>query len=128
LKIILLLSLVFNLAFCEIVVIVSTKNKLIKVTKKELTDIYLKKKSKIRGISLVPINNRQSYAEFCKKVMNKTPRQMRAYWAKELYKGTKTPPKVKNNAQIKSAIKKNKRVVSYASNKLTGKIILSISK
>jgi len=127
LKTILLLSLFFNLAFCEIVVMISTKNKLVKVTKKELTDIYLKKKSKIRGITVIPIDNRKDYASFCKNVMNKTPKQMRAYWARELYRGTKKPPKVKNNKQIKKAIKENSKIISYASNKLTGKIILKIS-
>ncbi|HIP51980.1 MAG TPA: hypothetical protein EYG94_07840 [Campylobacterales bacterium] len=126
-KTILLLSLFFNLAFCEIVVMISTKNKLVKVTKKELTDIYLKKKSKIRGITVIPIDNRKDYASFCKNVMNKTPKQMRAYWARELYRGTKKPPKVKNNKQIKKAIKENSKIISYASNKLTGKIILKIS-
>ena len=126
-KTILLLSLFFNLAFCEIVVMISTKNKLVKVTKKELTDIYLKKKSKIRGITVIPIDNRKDYASFCKNVMNKTPKQMRAYWARELYRGTKKPPKVKNDKQIKKAIKENSKIISYASNKLTGKIILKIS-
>lgn len=127
-KIIVLLSLLLNLTFGEIMVIISPKNRLVKVTKKELTDIYLKKRRKIRGVFVVPIDNRQHYAEFCRKVMRKTPRQMRAYWAKELYNGTKTPPKLKNSAQIKNALKKNKRIISYASNKLTGKIILRISK
>jgi len=109
-------------------VIVSPKNRLIKVTKKELTDIYLKKKRKIRGILVIPIDNRQHYAEFCRKVMKKTAKQMRAYWAKELYNGSKIPPKLKSSSQIKNALKKNKHVISYASNKLTGKIILRISK
>jgi len=106
---------------------ISTKNKLVKVTKKELTDIYLKKKSKIRGITVIPIDNRKDYASFCKNVMNKTPKQMRAYWARELYRGTRKPPKVKNDKQIKKAIKENSKIISYASNKLTGKIILKIS-
>ena len=127
-KTIVLLSLFFNLAFSEIIVMTSTKNKLMKVTKKELTDIYLKKKSKIRGISVIPINNRKNYAEFCRKVINKTPRQMRAYWARELYRGTKHPPKIKSSKEIKNSIKKNKNVISYASSKLTGKILLKILK
>lgn len=127
-KAIILLSLLSNLAFSEILVITSANSKLLKVTKKELTDIYLKKKNQIRGIKVIPIDNHESYAEFCKKVMKKTPKQMRAYWAKELYNGTKTPPKIKNNTQIKNAIKKNKHILSYASHKLTGKIILRISK
>lgn len=126
-KIIVLLSLFLNLAFCEVMVMISTKNKLIKVTKKELTDIYLKKKKEIRGITVIPLDNRKNYAEFCKKIMNKTPKQMRAYWAKELYRGTKKPPKIRNSKQIKEAIKNNPKIISYASTKLTGKIILQVS-
>jgi hypothetical protein len=107
---------------------ISTKSKLIKVTKKELTDIYLKKKKIIKGITVIPIDNRKNYAEFCKKVMNKTPKQMRAYWAKELYLGTKKPPKLQNSKQIQATIRKKYNIISYASHKLTGKIILRISK
>ncbi|HIP33242.1 MAG TPA: hypothetical protein EYG89_00575 [Bacteroidia bacterium] len=128
-KILLLVSLFFNLAFCEIVVMVSHKNKLIKVTKKEIADVYLKKKTKIRGITIIPIDNRKNYKEFCKKIMNKTPKQMRAYWARELYKGTKKiRPKLRTDKQIKIAINNDSRIISYASNKLTGKIIFHISK
>jgi len=107
---------------------VSTKNRLIKITQKELRDLYLKKITKVQGITLIPIDNRQNYAEFCRKIIQKTPKQMRAYWAKELYDGTKVPPKMKNDAQIKHAIKNNRYIISYASHKLTGKIIFTIYK
>ena len=107
---------------------VSPKTKLVKITKKELRNLYLKKITKIRGIHLIPIDNHKNYAEFCKKIIKKTPKQMRAYWAKELYDGTKVPPEIKNNAQIKDAIKGNTYIISYASHKLTGKIIFKISK
>ena len=127
-KVLILLSLTLNLAFCEIVIMVSTKSKLVKVTKKELRDIYLKKTKKIRNIKVIPIDNRQNYTEFCREVIKKTPKQMRAYWAKELYDGSKVPPKMKSDAQIKKSIEKNKYVISYASYKLTGKIILQASK
>ncbi|CAA6819743.1 MAG: Unknown protein [uncultured Sulfurovum sp.] len=127
-KIIVLLVLLKSLAFSEIIIMTSTKNKLLKVTKKELTDIYLKKKSTIQGISVIPIDNRKNYEEFCRKVINKTPKQMRAYWARELFRGTKKPPKIQNDKQIKNTLQKNKQIISYASSKLTGKIILQISK
>jgi len=117
-----------NLAFANVVVIVSKDNKLIKITKKELRDLYLKKITKIQGITLIPIDNRKNYAEFCKKIIKKTPKQMRAYWAKELYDGNKIPPKMRNNTQIKNALEKNSYIISYASHKLTGKIIFKISK
>jgi len=107
---------------------VSTKNKLIEITKEELRDLYLKKITKIKGITLIPIDNRKSYAEFCKKIIKKTPKQMRAYWARELYDGTKIPPKIKNDEEIKSDLQKNSYIISYASHKLTGKIIFQISK
>lgn len=128
LKIILLLSIVPTLVFSEIFVMVSINNKLTKVSKKEITDLYLKKRKQIRGIPLTPIDNREHYEEFCQKVMNKSPRQMRAYWARELYRGIKQPPKVQSSAQIKKTLQRNSNVISYASSKLTGKILLHISK
>lgn len=126
-KLILLLSFLISFSHSELLIITSTDNKIIKVTKKELTDIYLKKKSKIQGISVIPLDNPQNYAEFCRKVINKSPKQMRAYWAKELYRGTRKPPAMKTDKQIKKAIKNNPKIISYAANKLTGKIILKIS-
>jgi hypothetical protein len=107
---------------------VSYKSKLIKVTKKEIADVYLKKTNKIQGITVIPIDNKSNYAEFCKNIIKKTPKQLRAYWAREIFRGNKLPPKRLNNTQIKKALKKNSKVISYASNKLTGKIILIISK
>jgi len=128
LKVLILLSLILNLAFCEIVIMVSIKSKLVQVTIKELRDLYLKKTDKIKGITVTPIDNHKNYTEFCKKVLKKTPKQMRAYWAGQLYDGTKIPPKIRNDAQIKDALKKNTHILSYASHKLTGKIIFKISK
>jgi len=102
------------MAFSKVVVMVSTKNRLVKITQEELRDLYLKKITKIQGITFIPIDNRKNYAEFCKKVIQKTPKQMRAYWAKELYDGTKVPPKMRNDTQIKNALQKNSYIISYA--------------
>jgi hypothetical protein len=104
----------------------SEKNKLIEVTEREIADLYLKKTNKIRGVVVTPVDNKDSYKEFCEKVIKKTPKQLRAYWAAEIYKGNKLPPRKLSSSEIKSAIKKNLKIISYASSKLTGKIILTV--
>ena len=125
-KIIILLTILSILTFSDIQIMTSEKNKLMEVTESEIADLYLKKTNNIRGVLVVPVDNKDSYKEFCEKVIKKTPKQLRAYWAAEIYKGNKLPPRKLTSAEIKIAIKKNLKIISYASSKLTGKIILTI--
>ena len=107
--------------------IVTSKNSPIKgVTIEDLAKVYLKKKTTINGVKVIPIDNKDSYNDFCKKVIKKTPKQLRAYWMKEIFKGNKKPPQKLSSAEIKKKIQKNPYVISYATNKLTGKVIFTI--
>lgn len=126
-KLILLTLTFFSLLHADIAVIVSKKSKLISVSTKEIVDVYLKKTDKIQGFTVIPIDNKALYGEFCKTIINKTPKQLRAYWAKEIYKGDKLPPKRLTSKEIQAAIKKDIKIISYASHKLTGKLVLNIS-
>ncbi len=123
LSIIALLSL---FAFSDINIVTSNKNPLKSITIEKLADIYLKKTDNINGIKVIPIDNKDSYNEFCKKVIKKTPKQLHAYWMKEIYRGDKQPPPKLSTSQIEKEIKQNPKVISYSSNKLTGKILFTI--
>jgi len=125
-KKILLLMILTMMAFSDIKIMTSTKSPITNVSLEDLAKIYLKKKDTINGIKVIPIDNKDSYNEFCKKVIKKTPKQLRAYWMKELYRGDKQPPQKLSSSQIKQKMQKNSKIISYSANKLTGKVIFTI--
>jgi len=125
-KILLLWLSLGSLAFANLEVMISHNNKLISVTKKEVSDLYLGKIKSIKGISVTPIDNKDSYKEFYKKVANKTPKQLKAYWIREMYKGDRIPPKKLSTAKINALPNKRGKVISYSNGSIQGKLILTI--
>ena len=127
-KTILILATVTSITFANISVITPKNNKLTHITKKELRNLFLKKTNHIRGIKITPIDssNRELYEQFYKKVIKKTPSQIREYWINQVYRGTKQPPKRLSYNQIKKEIEKNSMIITYATNTLNGKLILTI--
>ena len=127
-KTILILATVTSITFANISVITPKNNKLTNITEKELTNLFLKKTNHIRGIKITPIDssNRELYEQFYKKVIKKTPSQIREYWINQVYRGTKQPPKRLSSNQIKKEIEKNSMIITYATNTLNGKLILTI--
>lgn len=117
-----------SIAFANISIITPENNKLTNITQKELTDLFLKKTNHIRGIKITPIDslNKELYENFYKKVVKKTPSQIREYWINQIYRGNQQPPKRLSNDDIKKEIQKKSMIITYASNPLNGKLILTI--
>ena len=114
--------------FCSILnadidVVVSKKNRLKSATKNELSNVYLKKTDKIRGKKVIVINNKDDYDEFNKKVLNKTPNQIHAYWMKQIFLGKKVPPRNITQKDIKKEISNNPNIIIYTSIKSNEKVI-----
>jgi len=109
----------------DIDVYVSTDNNITvkNITKQELTNIYLKKTNKIRGEKIHIFNNKNNYDEFNKKVLNKRPEQIHAYWMKQIFLGKNIPPKNLNYNEIKLEIENSKNTIGYSSKKIKGKVI-----
>jgi len=125
-KKLLLLTALTIMAFSDINIVTSANSPITGISVEDLAKVYLKKKDTINGIKVIPIDNKDSYNEFCKKVIKKTPKQLRAYWMKEIYRGDKQPPQKLSSSQIKQKMQKNSKIISYSSNKLTGKVIFTI--
>lgn len=117
-----------SIAFANISIITPENNKLTNITQKELTDLFLKKTNHIRGIKITPIDslNKELYENFYKKVVKKTPSQIREYWINQIYRGNQQPPKRLSNDDIKKEIQKKSMIITYALNPLNGKLILTI--
>lgn len=131
-KSLILTILLSTFAFSGTSVYVSHNNKLSKVSHKDLANLYLKKSNTINGIKVIPVDsqNKKLFKEFYKNIVRKTPKQLHAYWIKEIYRGTKKPPKKLSAKAIKKAmnkVKKNKTpIIAYAKNPKTGHILLTI--
>ena len=112
----------------DIKVMIPKLNSSFMVTKQEIADLYLGKTKTIRGIEITPIDNadKQSYQEFYRKIVNKTPKQMHAYWVREMYRGNKTPPQRLSNKQIEEALHSKRNIIAYSFNALSGQVIMSV--
>ncbi|MCK5854117.1 MAG: hypothetical protein KAG56_02760 [Sulfurovaceae bacterium] len=123
----LLLTLLGTIALqANIKVMISNENRVVSVTHKELSDLYLGKKNNIQGVKVTPIDNKENFKEFYKKVLKKNPKQLRAYWMREMYKGNRLPPKKMTTAEISKAMKSKKKFIAYSLNKLNGRVILTL--
>ena len=125
----LLFSILFStFSFAEISIMISHNNTLTKVSRQQIVNIFLKKTSSINGIKVTPIDssNRKLYREFYRKVIKKTPKQIHAYWVKEIFSGNKKPPKKLSSKALKNALRHNKKIIGYTKGSLGGKLILTI--
>ena len=127
-KTLLLSLLISSTSYANISIITQNDNELSNITQQELANLFLKKTNHIRGIKITPIDssNKELYEKFYKKVVKKTPSQIREYWINQIYKGNQQPPKRLNNKQIVKEFKKNPMIITYTSNPLTGKLILTV--
>jgi len=124
-----LLSIIFSsAAFCNISIFISHNNTLTEVSKQDIANLFLKKTNTINGVKVTPIDskNEKTYQEFYKKIVDKSPAEIHAYWVKQIYTGTKQPPKKLSKKAIEKAIKNNQKIISYESNPSMGKVIFSI--
>lgn len=106
-----------TVSFAETVVVVNPGNGN-SLTAQDITRIYQgKKKSFADGSTIVPLdqkNGSAGRAEFVKALLNKSPQQYKAYWAKLLFTGKGTPPKsVDSSAEVKSLVAKNPSTIGY---------------
>jgi hypothetical protein len=125
-RILLTLSISAIVAFSDISIVTSANNPISGISKEDLVKIYLKKIDTINNVKVIPVDNKEAYNEFCEKVINKTPKQLHAYWMKEIYRGDKEPPEKLSTSEIQKKIKENPRIISYTKSKITGKIIFTI--
>ena len=126
-KKLLLLTLLWTIGVkANIKVLISNEHRVTSVTQKELSDLYLGKKNTIQGVKVIPIDNKENFKEFYQKVLKKNPKQLRAYWMREMYKGDRLPPKKMTVSQIKKEMNSNKKIVTYAISQLNGKVIMTL--
>ncbi|MBD3793201.1 MAG: hypothetical protein IE889_03440 [Campylobacterales bacterium] len=107
--------------------IVTSDHRLISVSKEQIAALYLGKIDTIQGVKVLPIDNSnaQSYQEFYRKVVNKSPEQLHAYWAKQLFSSNRRPPQKLSDGEIEKRLQTNIPIISYSSTDLSGNILLT---
>ena len=112
-----------SIANAKVFVITSQDSKVDEATKQELSNVYLKKTDEIKGEKVEVLINKEHYKEFSKKVLDKTPSQIHAYWMKQVFLGKKIPPRVIKELEMVKEFKNNSKAITYAPKDLDEKVI-----
>ncbi len=105
-------------AAAEELVIVTANDNVEELVLEDVARIFLGKVTRYpSGEQVVPLDldpADPSYAEFARKVLNKTPAQLKAYWAKRIFTGKGKPPRsIANSEELRSLVSSDKRYLSY---------------
>lgn len=96
-------------------------------TNSDVSKVFLGKSSGLSGGTLIPVDQNEGSAtrgEFYKKVTNKDPAQLNAYWSKLIFTGQGQPPKVVGGDDaVIDLVSKNPNMIGYVSGAAgTGKV------
>lgn len=105
-------------ARADVVVIVSAKSHITRLTAEQTARIFLGKSSSFPDDGdAIPIDQAEGSAirdEFYSKVTHKNPTQISAYWAKIIFTGDGRPPeKLDSNAAVRKAVANNPKAIGY---------------
>lgn len=102
----------------EVLVIVNSENEISSLDKKQIVDLYMGRYQNFpNGEAAFPLDQQpvsEIRAIFYRKLVNKSVAQMNAYWAKLLFTGRASPPRVMpDSAAVKKAVQENKGAIGY---------------
>jgi len=101
----------------EFAIVVNKNNPITSLDQASIKKIFLGKKTfweDGHSIDVYLQKQKDLHKAFTKKVLNKSVRQYKMYWRRELYSGTGLPPQqVINDQALKSEIVSNTRAIGY---------------
>ena len=112
------LGLAVSAVNADVVAVVSSKSPVITLSKNQLMDIFLGKRTSFPdGSSAVPIDQTEGSAvrdEFYSRIAGMSPAQVKAFWAKIIFTGRGQPPKtVATSLEAKKLLVENPNTISY---------------
>ena len=112
------LGLAVSAVNADVVAVVSSKSPVITLSKNQLMDIFLGKRTSFPdGSSAVPIDQTEGSAvrdEFYSRIAGMSPAQVKAFWAKIIFTGRGQPPKtVATSVEAKKLLVANPNTISY---------------
>ncbi len=111
------LSLACAAAWADVVVVVSVHNPINRLTKEQVSDIYLGNSRMYpdgsKAIATI-IGSGEAKNEFFTKVLDRSDSQVRAIWARLTFTGRGTTPReLKDSAEVKQAMAADPRVIGF---------------
>lgn len=105
-------------ASADVVVVVSARSAVTRLTAEQVTRIFLGKTETLpNGGHAIPIDQAEGNTirdEFYSKVANKSSSQVTAYWAKIIFTGDGHPPKLlEGNMAVRKAVADNPSAIGY---------------
>lgn len=105
-------------SLADVVLIVNPELKIDSLSKSDVARIFLGKTSQLpTGQDITPLNQHFSSdtrGEFDKKMLRKSPGQIKAYWSKQLFTGEGSPPEeVPGDLDVLKMILKDKAYIGY---------------
>lgn len=101
----------------QTVVIISTKNPISKLTKDQVSQIFLgQARTFYTGGQAEPLDLPEATdlrKDFYDKALGKSPAQMKAHWSKLSFSGQGQPPKVLSPAELVKLISENPKYIGY---------------
>jgi ABC-type phosphate transport system substrate-binding protein len=118
LLLLLAVSTLASTAHADVVVIVSAKSTITRLTPEQTAKIFLGKVSNFPDDGdAVPIDQAEGSAirdEFYSKVVHKNSSQLSAYWAKVIFTGDGRPPEIlESNVAVRKAVGNNTKAIGY---------------
>lgn len=104
--------------YADVVVVVSARSAVTRLTAEQVTRIFLGKTDAFpNGGNAVPIDQAEGNItrdEFYSKVANKNSSQVTAYWARVIFTGDGYPPKLlEGNVAVRKAVADNPNAIGY---------------
>jgi ABC-type phosphate transport system substrate-binding protein len=112
-----------GVAQADSVAVVSARSTVTALSKDQVSDIFLGKLSRFPdGVLAVPIDQEEgsgSRDDFYRRLTDKSPAQLKAYWSKIIFTGRGQPPgTVANGAEVKRRLAANPAAIGYIDSKL----------
>lgn len=105
-------------ASADVVVVVSARSEITRLTAEQVTRIFLNKVDTFpNGAQAVPVDQAEGNAirdEFYSRVVNKSSSQLNAYWAGIVFTGDGRPPKLlEGDTAVRKAVASNPNAIGY---------------
>lgn len=112
-----LLMLTPALSNADIAIIVNKEVVVGKVTQSQITALFLQQSKKINDVYLTPLDLTQRTEireKFYRKLANKTPLQMKAYWSRLVFTGKGEPPmEFENSEEVLVTVASDENYIGY---------------
>ncbi len=99
----------------DIAIVTHVENTNERITKAEAVNIFMGRfRQYPNGQRAKPYDNNSSKNTFYKKLINKSPAEVKAYWARLIFSGRTLPPKsLKDSTTVIEKIQSDKQAISY---------------